>query len=62
MAHKERRKWLNKDRILSEYLAELGRKGGKVSADRLTKQQRIERARRASHARKRMQKGRSTKK
>ena len=42
---------MKKDRMLSEYLAELGRKGGKASADRLTKKQRIERARAAGLAR-----------
>jgi hypothetical protein len=36
---------------LSRYLAKLGSKGGKASAKRLTKQQRIERARAAGKAR-----------
>ena len=36
---------------LSSYLAVLGAKGGKASARRLTKQQRIERARKAGRAR-----------
>lgn len=42
---------MKKERLLSEYLAELGRRGGKASADRLTKKQRIERARAAGLAR-----------
>lgn len=36
---------------ISAYLAKLGSKGGKASAKRLTKQQRIERARMAGKAR-----------
>jgi hypothetical protein len=35
---------------LSRYLAELGAKGGKTAARRLTKEQRIERARKAGKA------------
>jgi hypothetical protein len=35
---------------LSRYLAKLGSKGGKTSAQRLTKEQRIERARKAGQA------------
>jgi len=51
---------VKKDRVLSEYLAELGRKGGKASADRLTKKQRVERARAAGLARQaKAKKGRS---
>ena len=34
-----------------EYLSKIGAKGGKVSADRLTKDQRTERARKAGKAR-----------
>ena len=48
---------MRKERVLSEYLAELGSRGGKASADALTKKQRIERARKASHARKAVKKG-----
>ena len=36
---------------LRQYLSKLGAKGGKVSARRLTKEQRIERARKAGKAR-----------
>ena len=39
------------EKELREYLAKLGAKGGKVSASRLTKTQRIERARKAGIAR-----------
>jgi hypothetical protein len=39
------------EKELREYLAKLGAKGGKVSANRLTKAQRIERARKAGMAR-----------
>ena len=35
---------------LSRYLAKLGAKGGKTTAQRLTKEQRIERARKAGKA------------
>jgi hypothetical protein len=35
---------------LSKYLAKLGAKGGKAAAKQLTKQQRIERARKAGKA------------
>ncbi len=35
---------------LSRYLAKLGAKGGKTAAQRLTKKQRIERARKAGKA------------
>jgi hypothetical protein len=35
---------------LSRYLAKLGAKGGKTAAQRLTKEQRIERARKAGRA------------
>ena len=35
---------------LSRYLAKLGSKGGKTAAQRLTKEQRIERARKAGKA------------
>ena len=35
---------------LSRYLAKLGAKGGKIAAQRLTKEQRIERARKAGKA------------
>ncbi len=35
---------------LSRYLAKLGAKGGKATAQRLSKEQRIERARRAGKA------------
>ena len=35
---------------LSRYLAKLGAKGGKTAAQRLTKEQRIERARKAGKA------------
>jgi len=42
---------------LSAYLAKLGAKGGKASADKLTKQQRIERATKAVQARERKRKG-----
>jgi hypothetical protein len=35
---------------LSRYLAKLGAKGGRAAAQRLTKQQRIERARKAGQA------------
>jgi general stress protein YciG len=42
---------VKKDRVLSEYLSELGRKGGQVSAKQLTKKQRTERARKAGLAR-----------
>jgi hypothetical protein len=35
---------------LSRYLAKLGAKGGKAAAQRLTKEQRIERARKAGKA------------
>jgi len=42
---------VKKDRVLSEYLADIGRKGGKASSDKLTKKQRIERARKAGKAR-----------
>jgi hypothetical protein len=42
---------------ISDYLAKLGAKGGKASADKLTKQQRIERARKAVQARERKRKG-----
>lgn len=41
---------MDKDEI-SRYLAKVGSKGGKASAKRLTKQQRIERARTAGKAR-----------
>jgi hypothetical protein len=36
---------------ISKYLAKLGSKGGKESAKRLTKKQRVERARKAGKAR-----------
>jgi len=42
---------------LSLYLAKLGAKGGRVSAEKLTKEQRIERARKAVAARERKKKG-----
>ena len=42
---------------ISDYLAKLGAKGGKASADKLTKQQRIERATKAVQARERKRKG-----
>jgi len=40
---------MNKEE-LSHYLAKLGSKGGKTAAQRLTKEQRIERARKAGKA------------
>jgi hypothetical protein len=42
---------------LSRYLAELGRKGGKTTARRLTPEQRKENARKAAQARWAKQKG-----
>jgi hypothetical protein len=36
---------------LSRYLAKLGAKGGKATGQRMTKQQRVERARKAGKAR-----------
>jgi len=56
---------MRRERVLSEYLAELGRKGGKAASAKLTKQQLIERARMAGLARqakaRKKRKGRSTK-
>lgn len=42
---------------LSRYLAKLGAKGGKASAEKLTPEQRTERARKAVEARERKRKG-----
>lgn len=42
---------MNKKEILSMALSEIGRKGGKASAKKLTKKQLIERARKAGKAR-----------
>ncbi len=41
---------MNKKKLLQEVLSEIGRKGGKASAKKLTAAQRTERARRAGLA------------
>jgi hypothetical protein len=41
---------MGKDNVISQYLAKLGSKGGRVSAQRLTKAERIKRARLAGKA------------
>lgn len=51
LTNKTQIKMKTQEQIISEYMAEKGSKGGRTTASRMTKEQRVERAKKAIKAR-----------